>query len=161
MKNRSFREDPRPRLRTRKAWAGIEGTLYLHYNLQPTTAYMKYQLSFCEIEQLSDNVFETTPKKGIVLDKKCVDEVWSHWDKIRDKPFGLLVNYKNTYTHSPEGARYVGKHPLQRKTAILCTDPELIKEIQKVVKIKKMHGSYIYHQVFSDRDEALKWLSNI
>lgn len=122
---------------------------------------MKYRLSFCEIEQLSDNVFETIPKEGIVLDKKCVDEVWNHWDKIRENPFGLLVNYKNTYTHSYEGARYVGKHPLQRKTAILCTNHELKEEIQKVIKIKKMEGSYIYHQVFSDRNEALKWLSDI
>jgi hypothetical protein len=122
---------------------------------------MKYRLSFCEIEQLSVNIFETTPKEGIVLDRKCVDEVWNHWDKIRDKPFGLLVNYKNSYTHSVEGSRYVGKHPLQRKTAILCTKPELKKEIQKAIKIKKMDGNYIYHQVFSDRDEAIKWLSDI
>jgi len=122
---------------------------------------MKYRLSFCQIEQLSDNVFETIPKESIVLDKKCVDEIWSHWDKIRDKPFGLLVNAKNRYTHSVEGARYVGKHPLQRKTAILCTNLELKKEIEKVIKIKKMGGNYIYHKVFSKRDEAIKWLSDI
>ena len=122
---------------------------------------MKHYLSYCEIEQLSDNVFEVIVKKGIVIDKKCIEEGWNFWTNLRDKPFGLLVNSKNTYTHSFVGSQYVGKHPLQRKTAILCNNPELLLEIERVIEVKKMVGNYIYHRVFTNREEAIEWLSDI
>jgi hypothetical protein len=83
---------------------------------------MKYQLSYCDIEQLSDNVFETIAKKGITLDKKCADESWIFWQHLRDKPFGLLINCEIPFHYSFEGAREIGKHPLQQKTAILLNN---------------------------------------
>jgi len=35
---------------------------------------MKYKLSFCEIEQLSDNIFEVTINGGAIIDEKCAKE---------------------------------------------------------------------------------------
>lgn len=123
---------------------------------------MKYQLSFCEIEQLSENVFETIAKEGIVLDKNCADEAWNFWNELRDKAFVLLVNCKNKYRHSFRGSREIGRHPLQQKTAILLNNAELEIEMKTVIEIKKlMEENYTQNQFFTDREEAIKWLSDI
>ena len=122
---------------------------------------MKYHLSFCDIEQLSHNVFETIAKNGIVLDKDCANESWIFWQHLRDKPFGLLVNCQNSYSHSFEGSRQIGRHPLQQKTAILLNNDALEAEMKTVIEIKKMTENYTQHQIFSDRDEAIKWLSDV
>jgi len=124
---------------------------------------MKYQLSFCEIEQLSDNVFETVVKEGIVLDKNCSDEVCNFWNNLRDKPFGLLVNCKNKYSRSFEGSLEVGKHPLQQKTTYFCNaDDRYSKEqLKTTLQIIKMTKHSANHKIFSDRDNAINWLSDI
>ncbi len=124
---------------------------------------MKYQLSNCQIEQLAENIFEVTPRKGIVIDRKCVDECETLWNKIRDKPFGLLVNCENSFSLSFEGSRDAGQHPFQQKTAILCNDyvDGSEKKLKLTRQIKIMSGFFCDHQVFTDRDEAIKWLSDI
>jgi len=122
---------------------------------------MKYQLSFCEINQLFENVFETIPIEGSVINRNCVDECWSFWNKLRKKPFGLLVNCKNEFSFSPEGSLLIWKNPLQRKTAILLNNAEQGNEIKNAIESKKIAGNYIYHQFFTDKKEAIKWLSDI
>lgn len=83
---------------------------------------MKYTLSFCDIIQIADNIFETIDREGITIDKECADDAWKFWDGLRKKPFGLLVNCKNSYSFSFEGAREIGTHPLQKNTAILVNN---------------------------------------
>ncbi len=124
---------------------------------------MKYQLTNCEIEQLSDNVFETTPKEGIVMDKKCTSECHDLWDDIRDKPFGLLINCKNSFSLSLDGCRRISKHPLQQKTAIFCVNiVELETKFRTTAQIKENMGhSWDNYRMFSSRDHAIKWLSDV
>lgn len=122
---------------------------------------MKHHLSFCIIEQLSHNVFETIAIKNAVINKNCADESWIFWHHLRDKPFGLLVNCQNPYSHSFEGSREIGKHPFQQKTAILMNNNKLILEMKTTMEIKKSTGDGSPHQFFSDRNEAIKWLSDI
>jgi hypothetical protein len=122
---------------------------------------MRHHLSFCDIEQLSDNVFETIAKNGITLDKKCADENWIFWQHVRDKPFGLLINCKIAFHYSFEGAREIGKHPLQQKTAILLNNDELDTEMKMAIDIKNSTGDDTLHQFFSNRNEAIEWLSEI
>jgi hypothetical protein len=124
---------------------------------------MKYQLTNCEIEQLSNNVFQTTPKEGIVVDKKCVSECWALWDDIRDEPFGLLINCKNSFSLSFEGRWKISKHPLQQKTAIFCDNiVELETKFRTTAQIKENMGhSWDNYRMFSSRDHAIKWLSDI
>lgn len=129
----------------------------------PKEARMKYQLTNCEIEQLLDNVFQTTPKEGIVVDKKCVSECWTLWDEIRDEPFGLLINCKNSFSLSFEGRRDISKHPLQQKTAIFCDN---IVELERKFRTTAQLGETMGHsldncKMFSSRDYAIKWLSDI
>ena len=124
---------------------------------------MKYQLSFCEIEQLSENIFEVVVKEGTMLDKKCADEVWTFWNDLRDESFGLLVNCKNKYTRSFEGSLEVGKHPLQQKTAYFCNaDDHYSKEqLEITLQIIEMTDHSGNHKVFTDRAEAIIWLADI
>jgi len=123
---------------------------------------MKYQLSYCDIERLSDNILEVTPKKGIVVNQNTLNEYWALLDEIQNKPFGLLINRKNTYFRSFVGSMEIGKHPLQKRTAILYSNnKELERQLRKTQEIKKMSGHHWIHKVFTDRDEAIKWLSDI
>ena len=124
---------------------------------------MKYQLSNCEIEQLSDSIFEATPKENIVVDQKCLDECWKHWDDSQKEPFGLLINCKNCFSFSFEGAKGIGEHPFQQKTAILCdkNDFESRKYFRLVLQIKEMSSHSMNHKLFYDREEAIKWLSDV
>ncbi|MGB5992742.1 MAG: hypothetical protein WBG61_10500, partial [Desulfobacterales bacterium] len=59
---------------------------------------IKYNLSFCEIEQLSDNVFEVTINEGAIIDEKCAEEARIFWHDLRKEPYGLLVNNKNRFS---------------------------------------------------------------
>ena len=52
---------------------------------------MRYQLSFCEIEQLSDNTFKVTTAKGTVIDNKCAKKANNFWLNLRKKPFSILA----------------------------------------------------------------------
>jgi len=122
---------------------------------------MKHQLSFCEIEQISENIFEKIPKEDAVVDKNCLEESWTLWDKLRVEPFSLLLNCKNQYRYSYEGSRDLGKHSLLQKIAILCNDEdyESKRQLQLMLQIKKMSAHYWNHKIFSDRKKAIKWLS--
>jgi hypothetical protein len=124
---------------------------------------MKYQLSNCEIEQLSDSIFEATPKEGIVVDKKCVDECWKHWDDTQQEQFGLLINCKHAFSFSFEGARDIYNHPLQQKTAIFVDkkDYESQENITFILRVKETSGLFLNCEIFTDRDEAIEWLSDV
>ena len=124
---------------------------------------MKYKLSFSEIEQLSENIFEVVVKEGIVIDKNFTDEAWNFWDQLRDKPFGLLVNCKNKYSRSFEGALEIGKRHLQQKTAYLYNndDHHSKEQLETTLKIIKLTNPSGNHEIFTDREEAIKWLSDI
>ena len=122
---------------------------------------MKYKLSFCKIKQLSENIFETIADVDIVLDKNCADESWAFWNNLRDRPFGLLVNCQNRHSHSFEGSRDIGTHPLQQKTAILLNNPEQEREMKTAMEIKRIVGKEISHQFFSNEAKAIKWLSDV
>lgn len=120
---------------------------------------MKYELSFCEITQLSDNIFESVDKEGIVIDKKCSYENYQFWDELRSEPFGLLINCKNLYSITFQGAQTLGSHKLQYKTATLLTNSSQATAMKTFLSIKESIGiPYKNHKFFTDRNEALEWL---
>lgn len=115
-------------------------------------------LSFCEIEQLSDNIFEVTINAGAVIDENCAEEAKTFWHELRTETYGLLVNNKNQFSYSFMGSQKIGEHSLERKTAILVGNPESKDQMSTVLELKKMFGNVENKKVFQDRDEALKWL---
>lgn len=119
---------------------------------------MKYKLSFCEIEQLSDNIFEVTINAGVSIDEACAEEAEVFWRNLRTKPYGLLVNNKNSFSYSFLGSKKIGEHSLERKTAVVVGDPISEAQMSTVLNLKKMFGNATNRKVFDDRDEALKWL---
>ena len=121
---------------------------------------MKYELSFCEIEQLSDNIYEVTINEGATIDEKCAEEGRIFWHNLRKEPYGLLVNNKNLFSYSFMGAQKIGDHPLERKTAILIDDKISKDQMSTVMDLKKMAGTVENRKVFQDRDDAIKWLES-
>ena len=119
---------------------------------------MKYELSFCEIEQLSDSIFEVTINEGATIDEKFAEEARIFWHGLRKEPYGLLVNNKNRFSYSFMGAQKIGEHPLERKTAVLIDDKISKNQMSTVMDLKKMTGNVENRKVFQDRDEAIKWL---
>jgi len=119
---------------------------------------MKYKLSFCEIEQLSDNIFEVTINAGTNIDEKCAAEGQIFWSDLRKEPYRLLVNNKNRFSYSFMGAQKIGEYSLEQKTAVLVNDLASKVQMATVLHIKKIFGSMENKKVFQDRDEAIKWL---
>ena len=115
-------------------------------------------MSFCKIEQLSDNIFEVTINAGAIINETCAEEAQRFWHDLRTEPYGLLVNNKNWFIYSFMGSQKIGEHPLERKTAVLVDDPVTESQILTVLELKKMFGNVINRKIFHDRDEAIKWL---
>ena len=123
---------------------------------------MKHQLSKAVIEQLSSNIIEIIPNKGIVVDKNYLDECWKFYDEQREKPFGLLINLKNQHSCSFEGSRDTGAHPLIQKTAFLCKEDDYSKKhLDLILQVKEMVGHFWNHEIFYDREKAIEWLSDV
>ena len=121
---------------------------------------MKYQLSFCEIEQLSDNIFEVTINAGAIIDEKCAEDSEIFWHDLRTEPYGLLVNNKNRFSYSFMGSKKIGEHSLERKTAVLVDDPISKGQMATVLDLKKMFGNATNRKVFHNRNEAIQWLES-
>ena len=99
---------------------------------------MKYKLSFCEIEQLSDSIFEVTINEGAIIDEKCAEEARIFWHDLRKESYGLLVNNKNRFSYSFMGSQKIGEHPLERKTSVLIDDNLSKSQMSTVLDLKKM-----------------------
>lgn len=119
---------------------------------------MKYKLSFCEIEQLSDDIFEVTINEGAVIDEKCAEEGRIFWHDLRKEPYRLLVNNKNRFSYSFMGAQRIGAHSLEQKTAVLIGDKIPEDQMSAVMNIKRMTEDMEHRRVFEERDDAIKWL---
>ncbi len=122
---------------------------------------MKYKLSFCEIEQLTDNIFEVTINTGTIIDENCAKEAEIFWHDLRKEPYGLLVNNKNKFSYSFMGSQKIGEHSLERKTAVLIENPISRDQMSMVLNLKKMVGNIENRKVFQDKDEAIKWLESL
>lgn len=122
---------------------------------------MRYELSFCEIEQLSDNIFEVTTAEGTVIDEKCAKEANDFWLNLRKVPFCILVNTENSFTFSFTGSIEIGNNPLRKKTAILLSNKKTKGEVAITQDLKKTDHFSEETRCFHDRTEAIEWLSII
>jgi len=104
------------------------------------TTTMKYYLSFCEIEQLSEHVFEVTINDGVEIDEKCAQEGEEFWYTLRKEPYSLLVNNKNSFSFSFLGAQKIGDHALEKRTAILVNDTKTKHQMSVLMELKKFAG---------------------
>lgn len=116
---------------------------------------MRYKLSFCEVEQLSENVFEVTVNEGVTIDEKCAKEAELFWQKTRTEPFGILLNNNNNFSFSFLGSKKIGEHALEQKTAVLVSDSTSKDQMSTVHALKKFPPN---RKAFTDREEAIKWL---
>lgn len=121
---------------------------------------MKYSLSFCEITQLSENIFEAIENEDVTIDGTCVMESWNFWNTLRTEPFGLLVHCSEIPL-SFLGAQKIGDHPLQQKTALLLRKVSQEKKIEHVMDVKETIGTPIRYKIFYEREKALEWLSDL
>ena len=119
---------------------------------------MEYKLSFCKIEQLTDNIFEVTINAGAIIDEECALEAEKFWHELRKEPYRLLVNNKNHFSYSFLGAQKIGEHFLEQKTAVLVDNPSTEKQMTTVQNLKKTLGKWINRKIFHNREEALRWL---
>lgn len=121
---------------------------------------MRYQLSFCEIEQLSETIFEVTTAEGAVIDDKCAKEANDFWLKLRKNPFCLLVNNINSYSFSFTGSLEIGKNPLRKKTAILLNNKKTESQVAITLDLKKTANFSEETRYFNDRTKAIEWLKD-
>jgi len=119
---------------------------------------MEYKLSFCKIEQLSEDIFEVTINAGATIDGKCAEEAEKFWHDLKTEPYSLLVNNKNSFSYSFLGSQTIGEHSLERKTAVLIDASISKDQISMVLDLKKISGTVENRKVFQDRKKAISWL---
>jgi hypothetical protein len=119
---------------------------------------VKYILSFCEIEQLTDDIFEVTINDNAIIDEKCAEEAEIFWMELRNEPYRLLLNNKNQFSYSFIGAQKIGEHLLEKKKAVLIDCQLEDDPMSDVINLKKIAGQTDNIKTFKDRGEALKWL---
>ena len=120
---------------------------------------MKHHLSFCDIEQLSEKVFEVTVAEGITLDNNHIKIFSIFFLGLRKKPFNILLNDKNSFRISFSGSIEIGRNHLINQIAILNNCPERKVRLDVALEIKNSGGRFSEDKVFSDRIEALNWLN--
>ncbi len=116
---------------------------------------MKYSLSFCDITQITDNIFEVFENENVTIDKECTDESRKFWDELRTEPFNLLVHCSEIPLSFP-GAQEIARHPLHQKIALCIHNPRQEQKLEVVMD--KMIGRPLQHKVFNDREKAMEWL---
>ena len=129
----------------------------------PKEKIMEYKLTNCVIKQLSDNIFEIIPNKNIIVDRIYLEECWKFYDEQIKKPFRLLINLKNQHSCSFEGSRDTGTHLLIQKTAFLCNedDDHTKTHLDSIMLTKRITKFFWRNHTFTDKNEAIKWLSDI
>jgi hypothetical protein len=122
---------------------------------------MRYQLSFCEIEQLSDNIFEVTTAEGAIIDDKCAKEANDFWLNLRTEQFSILVNSENSFSFSFTGSIEIAANPLRRKTAILLSNKKTKADVEMTLDLKRTKNPLEESRCFHDRAEAIEWLKTV
>ncbi|MDX1296071.1 MAG: STAS/SEC14 domain-containing protein [Sulfurimonadaceae bacterium] len=110
-------------------------------------------LDFGVYKEISPQIVEVVIDEGMELTEKMQGQAEKALnDTYQEKPYGLLINRVNPYTHSYGSIRKVARFNNLTALAIVVysSSAEVIAQVhtyfQKNVKI------------FSDREEALSWL---
>ncbi|WP_298444521.1 hypothetical protein [uncultured Ferrimonas sp.] len=117
-----------------------------------------YRLSCANIVQWSEQRFEIFIDDGYVIDRKASDELARMFDGLCHSPFDLLICADRRYSYSDEGAKTVGRHRLQRRTAIYTSNAPTPENIIDSIAINRRQFPYKVIRFFDSRAAALRWL---
>ncbi|MDP7593093.1 MAG: hypothetical protein QF552_10460 [Litorilituus sp.] len=121
---------------------------------------MKYKLSFCTVNRLSDQIAEVIVNSGIEISIEMVEELEVFFAEYFTQPFGVLINKVNHYYYAFEAKLVIGSHAHLKAIAVVNYSKEDQDFTDNFVKIRTVDQWNI--QSFSGLDlgwqQAYEWL---
>jgi len=115
-----------------------------------------HELSFAKIIILHDNIAEVIVDEGIVMDLRMVDEYHKLLLTHLVAPFSLLINKVNSYTYDFQAQTKLAN--LEEIDAMAVVAYNRVTQITTETLASYPRSKQWNLKVFSNRDEALKWL---
>lgn len=113
-------------------------------------------LEFAEYRQIAESIVEVTTHQGVEISGEMMraaeKELLAHFG---ERPYCLLINRKNQYSHSAESMVYAAKLRNMLASAIVAYSNTTLNSA-------KIHVSFDSRvRTFIDRDSALQWLDSV
>lgn len=116
-----------------------------------------YELSFANINILSDNIAEVIINDGVEMDLAMVDEYHAFLLSLLTAPFSLLINKLNKYSYDPEALREIAT--LKEINLMAVVSYSLSTTITTDYLTSFPRDVEWNLKIFGNRDEALSWLN--
>ena len=117
-----------------------------------------HRLSFCNINNIANNITEVKIDDDIVVDEPMVDEFHNWLAQHHNDKFGLLVNKTNHYTYTFEAQLKLGRIENMQAAAFFVKEHSSEVAIQAVMGIKKRRQ--MPNITFYNHQEAVDWLQD-
>lgn len=114
------------------------------------------QVSYGKIIILQEDIAEVIINQGVVMDEKMIDH---YHDLLRSKlvaPFYLLINKENSYTYDFMAQRNLATINEIGAMAVVAYNKVTSMTTEMLNKLPRKETWNL--RIFSDKDEALKWL---
>ena len=115
-----------------------------------------YELSFAKIIILRDDIVEVMINDGVIMNATMVEQYHDFLLSHLRAPFSLLVNKINAYTYDFEAQEKLAT--LTEINAMAVIAYNRVTEITTEILASFPRDVKWNLRIFSDRDEALKWL---
>ncbi|HAI19935.1 MAG: hypothetical protein CMP05_09430 [Xanthomarina sp.] len=116
------------------------------------------QLSYGTIILLEENIAEVIINEGVVMDIAMIDHYHDVLKSNLKAPFSLLINKKFSYTYDFYAQRNLAT--LKEIVAMAVVAYNKMASMSTEVLEKLPRPTEWHLKIFSDREEALKWLQH-
>ena len=116
-----------------------------------------YQISFARIYMLAPNLGEVIVDGGVDINVAMVDEIHRCFSTIFTEKFSLLINKRNSYSTELEALMKFGTHAGIDKIAVFA--PNKLAKLSADFSADIPSSAELNILVFTDREEALTWLT--
>ncbi len=118
-----------------------------------------HQISFAKICILRSDLAEITVYNGANIDLNMVKEIHDYLSSLFDDSFSLLINKTNAYSTQLDALIKFGTLATIDKIAVFA--PNKLAKMSADFSASIPSYQVLNIQVFSQRDDALTWLTNL
>ncbi|MCX7551906.1 hypothetical protein [Xanthomarina sp. F2636L] len=113
-------------------------------------------LSYGKIIVLQDDIAEVIINQGVVMDEEMIDHYHNLLRSKLKAPFFLIINKKNAYTYNFLAQRNLATIKEIAAMAVIAYSQRTSMTTDMLDKLPRKETWNL--RIFSDREEALKWI---
>jgi len=118
----------------------------------------QYELDFCRIILLRENIAEVIVNEGVEMDERMVDDYHALLCAKLSAPFSLLINKLNAYTYNFAAQKKLATIPQVHAMAVLVYNRISEASTEALIRLPREVDWNI--RVMHDREGALSWLNS-